>query len=153
METQTALVFTRLGLFLDFLAFFLAAPEILGETGMLKAREFIRVLLVTSSMLLFGISAIAAIMLLFFWLVVPIVTMASSVAVLAQFTDQEIPAQVFIEYYLLIGVVGGLLSWIPTKLMKVMDWLTNDVRFRRQLLNIGVLSFVLGSLAQLAGTF
>jgi hypothetical protein len=160
-----AIDLTRIGLLCDFLAFFLAGPELLGEKGMRIARKYIRYLMIPLSLALFAVSLFGAFLLLFFWLLIPFLIAISSLAELVLHSDiQELtslaalpepqiaPASI-VFYYFACGVLGGFFSWFPSKLMKIVDGLSNSGQFRRQLLNLGVVLFVFGAIAQLAGTF
>ncbi|MBE0669124.1 MAG: hypothetical protein IH588_00925 [Anaerolineales bacterium] len=154
MNPTIAVDFTRIGLICDFLAFFLAAPELLGENGMRKVQKYLRVIMISLSFILFFISLLGAISLLFLWILIPVLMIISTAASLAFPTiNTSLSTDNIITIFLLFGLIGALLSWMPSKLMKTVEGLSNDGRFRRQLLNIGVLLFIVGSLAQIIGTF
>ena len=163
MNPESAINLTRLGLICDFLAFFLAAPELLGEKGMRTVQKYIRYLMIILSFVLFAVSLLGVVLLLFFWLFIPILIMISSAAALVLLSDYQaitdlaslpepqVSPNDIIYYYFAFGALGGFLSWFPSKLMKIVDELSSNGRFRRQLLNLGVLLFVFGAIAQLAG--
>lgn len=154
MNPTIAVDLTRVGLICDFLAFFLAAPEILGENGMRKVQKYLRVVLIALSFIMFFISLLGAVSLLFLWILIPILMIVSSVASLAfPTTNSSISTEKIVAIFLIFGLAGALLSWMPAKLMKIVEGLSNDGRFRRQLLNFGVILFVVGATAQLIGTF
>lgn len=153
MDTTIATFFTRIGLICDFLAFFLAAPEILGENGMRKAQRYLRILMISLSFILFFFSLLGGLSLLFFWLFVPILMTITSVMALSYLLKNIISTNDIIVIYLFFGCSGAFLSWIPAKLMKTVEWLSNNRQFRRQLLNFGIFLFIIGSIAQLIGTF
>lgn len=150
MNQTIAIDFTRLGLICDFLAFFLAAPEVLGESGMRRVQSIMRVVATFLSIFLFVVSIISTLLLLFVWIFMPLVFALT-------FTDllpRELPAQELTGFLVLgFGVIGALVSWLPGQLMKFVEGLSNNQRFRRQLLKLGALLFIVGAGAQLAGTF
>lgn len=141
---------TRIGLICDFLAFFLAAPEVLGESGMRKVQSVMRFAATVLSIFLFVISILSSLLLLFIWIFLPLVFALSYMSLV----PSELQAQGLTSFLVLgIGVIGASVSWLPGQLMKFVDGLSNSQRFRRQLLKLGVLLFILGAGAQLAGTF
>ena len=150
MNQSMAIDLTRVGLICDFLAFFLAAPEVLGESGMRKVQSFMRVVALGLSIFLFVISILSTLLLLFIWVFMPLVfVLEYTNFVPGSWLLGPIPSIVFLG----VGLIGALVSWLPSQLMKFVEGLSNSQQFRRQLLRLGVLLFILGASAQLAGTF
>lgn len=154
MNQSIAIDFTRIGLICDFLAFFLAAPEILGEERIRKIQNTLRRSLVFFSFALFIFSIINTFGLLVFWIIIPVSnTVTAAIALSPMLLNSPVAPTEFIKVYLILGVGGAFLSWIPLKVMNVVENLGSNARFRRQLLNLGVLLFIFGAAAQLIGTF
>ena len=141
---------TRIGLICDFLAFFLAAPEVLGESGMRKVQSIMRVAALGLSIVLFAISILGTLLLLFIWIFLPLVFVLQYTSFAPDAWQLgAIPSIIFLG----VGGIGALVSWLPSQLMKFVEGLSNSQQFRRQLLRVGVLLFIVGAGAQLAGTF
>lgn len=150
MDTTVSLTLTRIGLLCDFLAFFLATPEILGKNGINKLQIVLRFFLWWVGFFLFLISALGV----FAFFLLPMLVLALSISEIistgALFNVVTIKILQLIIAFMLISTI---ISWIPMRLMKFVDMLANNKLFRRRLLYLGILSFAFGAIAQFIGTF
>lgn len=159
MEPQTAVIFTRLGLVFDFLAFFFAAPEILGE-------ERLKELLKHSSSFLWWFSGGLFILTIFgaasFIIIYPILFLKFSTIFVTNYSYRKslFPASFFLNWVvnnsdtlIRLSFISAGLSWLPKILMKLSETLLYNERTRRTLLNLGLFLFIIGVISQFIGTF
>lgn len=154
MEAQTAIVFTRVGLILDFLAFFLAAPEILGEERLKKILATLRVFLWWTAFSLFLMS-LGGIILLIISIQISIFEIAKlSIETFFSIPSTfELPLLEFLPSLLLIVVLSSLTSWLPMPIMKIGEILSSKKKARQLSLIVGILFFISSAIAQFIGTF
>lgn len=151
MSPIVALTITRVGLAFDFLAFFLAAPELLGEEGLRKLQDRLQVILWWFSVGLFAISVLMilpAIASIFF---APITIIISSSNLFD--LDGISNANIKIAFIIIGPFISAFFSWIPQKLMDLVKKLADNAGTRKVLLSSGIMMFILGALAQFIGTF
>lgn len=146
MNAELAVEVTRLGLACDLLAFFLAAPELIGENGLRRLRDRMRVVLWWASVVLFALSLLLILPFLFsgFLFVLGLLHLPG---ITGRLIDRLLPV-VFLG-----PLLSAAISWIPRASMALVESLSDNRRTRRLLLNSGILLFVLGILAQFIGTF
>jgi hypothetical protein len=153
MNPTIAVDFTRIGLACDFLAFFLAAPEILGESRIRKIQNNLRTILIFFSFGFFIISIISTIAMFLFWIVIPTSNIVATATALSLVTGYRFSTTELTISYLLFSGGCAFFSWISTRMMKISEHLSTNANFRRQSLNLGILIFVVGAIAQFIGTF
>jgi hypothetical protein len=122
----------QIGMTLEFLSFWFAAPEILGEKRLKKYEDILEASLKTSRF--YGI-------LLAFLILVLIPT------VYFYFSDYGVWPLAITSGLLLIMII---FIWIASKLLPI---LADDTRIRRRWIAIGAILFIAGFLLQMAATF
>lgn len=151
-------IFTpQVKLFFDFLVFFLAAPEIMGERALRNIRKFLIVFLFWASII-----SLAAIILLFlyFWASVPewLSNFAVQVAFTITYTTMDSGASALetsirtVLVILIFWLIFLAASFIPALLSHLLTALADKKDLRRLLIKIGVILFVVSKALELALT-
>jgi hypothetical protein len=149
MDPTLAITFTRIGLIFDFLAFFLAAPEIIGEEGLKKLLSRLKTFLWWFGLLLFLISALGffSFFILLQFLVIDIIN------TMLPFSSGSSLFESFFKFPIIAVLVSASISWLPLRIMKLGELISNSQKARRLLLTLGILLFVGGAASQFIGTF
>jgi hypothetical protein len=146
MDAQTALWLNRLGLLLDLLAFFFAAPELLGGRRLLAVEDVYQrgMRLLPPLALLTALTALAAFLGAVFWKVSSrtwdVVWAASVVTITAVLLT-------------LLGIVGLRLLGRAASIVVVRLQQTEGADVGQRFLTFGAFLFVLGMALQLVATF
>lgn len=149
MDPKLALAFTRIGLVFDFLAFFLAAPEIIGEEGLKKLLSRLQTFLWWFGLSIFLISVLGvfSFFILLQFLVIDIIKM-----VLTSSNGNSL-FEWFFKFSIISVLVSAAISWMPLRIMKLGELISNSRKARRLLLTSGIFLFISGAVAQFIGTF
>ena len=149
MDPKLALAFTRIGLVFDFLAFFLAAPEIIGEEGLKKLLTRLQTFLWWFGLSLFLISVLGVLSFVIFlqFLVFDTLNM------MLTSSDGNSLFEWFFKFSIISVLVSLAISWLPLRIMKLGEVISNNKKARRLLLTLGILMFISGAISQFIGTF
>ncbi len=153
MSPQLAANFTRIGLVFDTLAFFMAAPEILGEKRLNRMRKNLVNALWWTSVILFGLAVLGGIV--FALSIAFIVPLMFFLPQAGNFTSNNGIFAITspLVYYFGYGIILPLAAGLSLQVMRFVEYLTKNSRMRRVLLNLGVLVFIAGAISQFLGTF
>jgi len=149
MNPNIAITFTRIGLVFDFLAFFLAAPEIIGEEGLKKLLSRLQTFLWWFGLSIFLISVLGVFssVILLQFLVIDIIMMVFN------FSYRSSLFEWFFKFSIISVLVSVAISWLPLRIMKLGELISNSRKARRLLLTLGIFLFISGAVAQFIGTF
>jgi hypothetical protein len=139
----------RIGIVLNFVSFFLVAPEILGENRLIRIELRLQSLLVKVSRISPGHDALGGIA------GALLTVLAAFVIVIPQLLKIDLLTALVVIFIPPIAflILAVFWIWIGNKTIQLLKYLTNHMRIRQFLLIVGVSFFITGNLFQLLATF
>lgn len=169
MKFDPFTLWAHMGLVLDFLAFFMVTPELLGERRLRSVQRFLRSALIWMSLGFLILSIANVVLTSILYILLPLllslfpteglVSSTWALFMIVVFAADRIASLTGFPWWVghlvvfLIGGIGVLFSWLSNKIMNAVIRLSNEERARQNLLKLGAILFMLGTLLQFAETF
>lgn len=149
MSAELQATITRVGLLFDFVAFFLAAPELLGEKRLLSLQNFLRKSFLWTSIGLLFISSIILFLIILSQVLLFLIAAADLTTLFILSFNSKVNNIIFIS----VGALSIVFSWLANIFMRMVVHLSSNEKARQFLLRVGVILFILGILFQFTSTF